>query len=92
MKIDNRTFEEKKVEESLKKLTCRDLGGPCDEEITGNSFEEIGDKCRTHVMERIKGGDKAHQAAVAKMQNASPEEQKSMMAEFAKKFNEAPNA
>ena len=75
----------------MKKLTCRDLGGPCDEEITGNSFGEVGGKCRTHVMEQMNNGDEAHRAAGAKMKNASPEEQKAMMAEYEKRFNEAPN-
>jgi hypothetical protein len=42
-------------------------------------------------MEQINNGDEAHKAAADKMRNASPEEQKSMMAEFSKRFNEAPN-
>jgi predicted small metal-binding protein len=75
----------------MKKLTCRDLGGPCDMEITGDSFQEVGKKSRDHVMEQINNGDEAHKAAADKMRNASPEEQKSMMAEFSKRFNEAPN-
>lgn len=75
----------------MKKLTCRELGGPCDAEITGNSFAEIGEKCREHVMEQIKNGDAAHSAAAAKMRNASPEEQRSMMAEFEKRFDLAPS-
>jgi len=75
----------------MKKLTCRDLGGPCDEQITGNSFDEVGRKCRTHVMEQMNNGDEAHQVAAAKMQNASSEEQMAMMAEYEKRYNEAPN-
>jgi len=75
----------------MKKLTCKDLGGPCDEEITGNSFGEIGSKCRTHVMERIKNGDEAHRVAADKMKKASPEEQKGMMAMYEMRFNEAPS-
>ena len=75
----------------MKKLTCRDLGGPCDMELMGDSFQEIGKKSYGHVMEQIKSGDEAHKAAAAKMRNASPEEQKSMMAEYEKRFNEAPN-
>lgn len=75
----------------MKKLTCRELGGPCDAEITGNSFIEIGEKCREHVMEHIKNGDAAHSAAAAKMRNASPEEHRSMMAEFEERYNQAPN-
>jgi len=75
----------------MKKLTCRDFGGPCEAEITGNSFEEMGKSSFTHVMEQINGGDEAHKAAAGKMRNASPEEQKSMMAEYERKFNEAPD-
>ena len=47
----------------MKKLTCRDFGGPCDAEITGNTFEEMGKSSYTHVMERIDSGDEAHNAA-----------------------------
>ena len=75
----------------MKKLVCRDLGGPCDVELTGDSFQEIGKKSYDHVMEQIKGGDEAHKAAAAKMRNASPEEQRSMMAEYEKRYNETPN-
>ena len=75
----------------MKKLICRDLGGPCDMELTGDSFQEIGKKSYDHVMEQIKSGDEAHKAAADKMRDASPEEQKSMMAEYEKRFNEAPN-
>jgi predicted small metal-binding protein len=75
----------------MKKLTCKDLGGPCDAEIMGNSFEEMGQKSHDHVMEQIKHGDQAHQAAADKMKNASPEEQRLMMESFEKKYNEAPS-
>jgi hypothetical protein len=75
----------------MKKLTCKDFGGPCDAEITGNSFQEMGNNSRMHVMEKIKGGDAAHKAAADKMRNASQEEQMAMMVEYEKKFNEAPN-
>ena len=75
----------------MKKLTCRDLGGPCDMELTGDSFQEIGKKSYDHVMEQIKSDDEAHKAAAGKMRNTSPEEQKSMMVEYEKRFNETPN-
>ena len=75
----------------MKRLTCRDFGGPCDAELTGDSFQEIGQKSYEHVMEQIKNGEEAHKAAAENMRNASAEEQKSMMAEYEKRFNEAPN-
>ena len=75
----------------MKKLTCRDLGGPCDMKITGDSFQEVGKKSHDHVMEMIKSGDEAHKAAADNMRNASPEEQKAMMAQYEKNYNEAPS-
>ena len=75
----------------MKKLTCRDLGGPCDVELTGNSFKEIGKKSYDHVMEQINNSDETHKAAAVKMKNASPEEQKAMMTEYEKRYNEAQN-
>ena len=75
----------------MKKLTCRDLGGPCDVELTGDSFREVGKKSYDHVMEQIKSGDGAHKAAAARMRNASPREQQSMLAEYEERYNEAPN-
>jgi predicted small metal-binding protein len=76
----------------MKRLTCRDLGGPCDTEFTAASFDEIGKKCREHVMEQMQKGDKAHLAAANSMKGAKPEQQSAMMAEFKRKFDEAPNA
>ena len=38
----------------MKKLICRDLGGPCAVELTGDSFQEIGKKSYGHVVEQIK--------------------------------------
>jgi hypothetical protein len=37
---------------------------------------------------QIENGDAAHRAAAAKMLNASPEEQRSMMDEFEKRYKE----
>jgi predicted small metal-binding protein len=75
----------------MKRLTCRDLGGPCDAEFTADSFDEIGRKSREHVMDQMQEGDKAHLAAANNMRSATPEQQKAMMAGFKRKFEEAPN-
>ena len=75
----------------MKKLTCRDLGGPCDAELTGDSFQEIGKKSYDHVMEQINAGDEAHKSAADTMRNASPEEQRAMMAEYEERFTKASN-
>ena len=75
----------------MKRLACRDLGGPCDAEFSGSWFEEIGKKSREHVMEQMQKGDEAHLSAANKMRSATAEQQKAMMAEFKRKFDEAPS-
>jgi hypothetical protein len=76
----------------MKKLTCRDLGGPCDAEFTADTFEDIGKKSHAHVMEQMQKGDEAHVAAAGKMRTVSPDQMQAMMAEFKKKFDQAPDA
>jgi predicted small metal-binding protein len=75
----------------MKTLTCRDLGGPCDTGFTADSFKEIGRKSHEHVMEQIAKRDVAHLSAANEMKTATPDQQKAMMAEFKRKFDESPN-
>jgi ABC-type transporter MlaC component len=42
-------------------------------------------------MEQMQKGDKAHLSAANNMRSATPEQQKAMMSEFKRKFDEAPN-
>jgi hypothetical protein len=59
----------------MKRLTCRDLGGPCDAKFAADSFEEIGKKSQEHVMEQMQKGDAAHLSAASSMRSATPEQQ-----------------
>lgn len=78
----------------MKKLLCRDLGGPshCNEEIAGDSFSEVGEKCKAHVMEQVGGGDEPHKAAIERMKSATPEQQQEWFASYKKKYDDAPEA
>jgi len=76
----------------MKTLTCRDLGGPCDTAFTASSFEEIGKKSHQHVMDQMAKGDAVHLSAANEMRTATPDQRKAMMAEFKRKFDEAPDA
>ena len=76
----------------MKTLKCRDLGGPCDAEFTGSSFEEIGRKSHRHVMEQMQNGDEAHLSAANSMRSATPEQQQAMMEKFKRAFDNAPDA
>ena len=51
----------------MKKITCRELGGACDLEFTGDSFEEVGKQSQEHAMQMFKQKDKLHLEAAEKM-------------------------
>ena len=78
--------------EAMKKLTCKELGGACDDEITGETFQEMGENSRNHVMGLMEKGDTSHNEAMEKMKNMSQEELKATMNGFQKKFDEAEEA
>ena len=75
----------------MKKLSCSDLGGPreCQVEVSGKTFEETGNNSKKHVMEMVRSGDKAHQAAIERMMSLSPEAQQAEFASYKQKFDEA---
>ena len=54
----------------------------------GETAEEMGAKCRQHVMEMMQSGDEDHKAAVSRaMMQLSKEEQEKWYDEFRSKFN-----
>ena len=76
----------------MKKTTCRDLRGACDAEIQGETPEEMGEKCRQHVMEMIRSGDEDHKAAVEKWKHVSTEEQEKWYEDFKSSFHSLQDA
>tara|TARA_B100000745_G_scaffold299377_1_gene250077 strand:- start:343 stop:582 length:240 start_codon:yes stop_codon:yes gene_type:complete len=75
----------------MKTLSCKDLGGPenCEHAVSAETFQELGANCQAHVKEQLAAGDQKHQAAVARMYNASPEEQQKMFAAYQQKWEAA---
>ena len=53
----------------------------------GETAEEMGAKCRKHVMEMMQSGDEDHKAAVESMMQLSKEEQEKWYDEFRSKFD-----
>jgi len=76
----------------MKKTTCRDLRGACDEVITGATPEEMGANSRSHVMAMLDAGDAGHQAAVESMQMLNEEEQRAWYAGFVARFDQLEDA
>jgi hypothetical protein len=59
--------------------------------LPGNRLKRSARKAEKHVIEQMQKGDEAHLSAANKMRNATPEQQRALMAEFKQKFDEAPN-
>jgi len=55
----------------MKKFTCKELGGPCEELFEGTTLEEVGNKGGEHIM---KSTDDAHKALREQMAQSSEEE------------------
>lgn len=51
----------------MKTMTCRQLGGACDEKFQAETFEEIGELSKRHGMEMHRKGDEAHMKAMEEM-------------------------
>ena len=52
----------------MKKMTCKQLGGVCDFEFSGESFDDIANQSKKHGMEMFQKGDAAHIEAMNEMQ------------------------
>ena len=51
----------------MKMMKCNELGGACDKEFYGETFEEIAKQSKEHGMEMINLRDKDHINAMDKM-------------------------
>lgn len=73
----------------MKKMMCNQLGGACDMEFVGSTFEEIAMQSKKHGMEMFQKGDKAHIEAMQKMQAdmRTPEDMAAWMADKVALFN-----
>lgn len=74
-------------------MTCRQLGGACDEKFSGNSFEEVAALSKNHGMEMYQRGDRPHLAAMQQMQQmmGSPNELAAWMEEKRWAFEALPD-
>ena len=53
----------------MKTMTCRQLGGPCDQPHRGNTHDDVINAQDTHLKEAEKAGDAAHQPARDEMKS-----------------------
>lgn len=74
----------------MKTMTCRQLGGACDEKFTAETFKEIAQLSRDHGMEMFQKGDEDHIEAINAMQElmTQPGAMEEWMIEKEKLFND----
>ena len=62
----------------MKTMTCKQLGGACEEEFHSNTFNEMAEMSKKHGMEMFQAGDEEHLNAMSEMQKLmkSPEAMK----------------
>ncbi len=72
----------------MKTMTCKQLGGACDEQFQGNTFEEIVELSKVHGMQMFQKQDAEHMQAMQKvmMMMQQPEVMKEYFAEKKKVF------
>ena len=77
----------------MKTMTCKQLGGACDQEFQANTFEEIAEMSKSHGMEMFQNGDKAHLSAINEMQELmkSPNGMKDWFENKKKAFDTLPS-
>ncbi|TDK27961.1 DUF1059 domain-containing protein [Arthrobacter crusticola] len=47
----------------MKTMTCKQLGGPCDLALSGDTADDVIQAQDRHLREAVKSGDSAHQEA-----------------------------
>jgi predicted small metal-binding protein len=76
----------------MKTMTCKQLGGACDQTFSANSFDEIAMMVSKHARELVQQGDAAHIQAMNEMRSSmtSPDAMNAWMDEKRKAFNALP--
>lgn len=73
-------------------MTCKQLGGACDEVFKAQTFEEMAELSKNHGMEMFQKGDEAHLKAMNDMQSLmqSPDAMKNWFEQKRREFDALP--
>jgi hypothetical protein len=77
----------------MKTMTCKQLFGPCEALIHGETAEKMMENSKKHAMEMVSKGDQDHikvMEAMKKKMMTNPESSKKMMEEFQENFVSQP--
>ena len=78
----------------MRTMTCKQLGGACNQTFTADTFDEIAMMVSKHAREMVQQGDAAHIHAMNEMRSSmtSPEAMNLWMDEKRKAFNATPES
>lgn len=73
-------------------MTCKQLGGACDQKFHADTFEEMAELSKQHGMQMYQTGDSAHLKAMQEMQQLmqSPEAMQEWFDQKRKTFEALP--
>ena len=76
----------------MKSMTCKQLGGACDQVFQAETFEEMAEMSKKHGTEMFQQGDEAHLKAMNEMQELmkSPDAMNEWFANKRKEFEALP--
>jgi predicted small metal-binding protein len=76
----------------MKTMTCKQLGGACNQTFSADTFDEIAKMVSMHAREMVQQGDAAHISAMNEMRNnmTSPQAMNAWMDEKRKVFDSLP--
>ena len=77
----------------MKTMSCKQLGGACDEKFTAETFEEIAELSKQHGMAMFQRGDEPHLLAMKKMQTLAqqPHAMEAWFTSRKQEFDELPD-
>ena len=77
----------------MKTMTCKQMGGPCDAAMHGNTADEVMNAGEAHVREMAAKGDEAHKQVLTAMEDMQkdPEAGKQWTEKFQADFAALPD-
>jgi len=77
----------------MKTMTCKQLGGACDETFSAETFEEMAELSKAHGMEMFQKQDAAHMKIMGEMKTLmeKPGALEEYMADKRKQFEQQPD-
>ena len=76
----------------MKTMTCRQLGGACDEKFRAETFDEIAQRSKQHGMKMFQQGDRAHLEVMDRMKKlmTDPQTMQNLMESKRQEFEALP--